>query len=282
MCPLLLPLALVLIGADATDLDAKALQRLNGFRKAVDLPVLTQDADLSMPCLAHAEYLLKNFEVVFKGGLNVHDEDPKLPGYSVEGRKAAKASVISHMYGRGDVLVGIDIWMGSFYHRVPLLDPSLAKVGIGFAGVKDGASILVVDSSSGKTRGIDNSKPIVYPVKDQTNVPRIFCQGFPEAPNPLPNNGDSKKAGYPITVSFYQDKVVIKDVTATLEDEDGKEIEVWLSWQEKPAVKGYGRNSICLIPQAPLKARTTYTATVAAKVNNRDWKTTWSFTTGQR
>ncbi|MBY0527891.1 MAG: hypothetical protein K2R98_31125 [Gemmataceae bacterium] len=276
-------LSLVLVfGADAPDLETTALKKLNAFRKAADLSPVTLDADLSKACQLHAEYLAKNFALAFKGQLDVHDEDAKLPGFTAEGRKAAKSSVISQMKGRGDPLIGIDVWMGSFYHRVPLLDPNLTKVGIGSGGKPEDGHSLVLDSTNGKIKSKDANKIVCYPVKDQKDVPRVFCLGSPEFPNPLPNNGKSADAGYPITASFFLPKVVIKDATATLQDAAGKDVEVWLSWPEKPAVKNYGGNSICAIPKAPLKANTEYTVTLTAKVNNRDWKSSWSFTTGPK
>src|SRR5277367_345510 len=57
----------------------------SNFRSA--LPLVR--GRLSRPCQEHAEYLLKNFDAAFAAQINVHDEDPKLPGYSEAGRKAA-------------------------------------------------------------------------------------------------------------------------------------------------------------------------------------------------
>jgi hypothetical protein len=277
----LLPLALVWAYAGTRDIDTRALERLNSYRKAADLPLLTADPALSQPCQAHADYLMANFEAVFNGRVNIHDEDPKLPGYSEAGKKAAKSSVIAQAFGRGDTLMGIDVWMASFYHRVPLLDPGLTKVGIGYSRQPDGACFLVVDTKNGKTKPKED-RIMCYPVKDQKGVPCLFSSGFPENPNPIPDNGSSRKAGHPITVSFFADRLNITGATATLKDEDGNEVPVWLSSPEKPAVKGYGRNAICLIPKAPLQPNTTYEVRVACKQNGKEWKETWKFTTGER
>jgi len=279
---LVFPLWLALAGAGPRDVDASALERINAYRKLANLPAVTLDPALSRLCQEHADYLLKNFDAAFAGQINVHDEDPKLPGYSEAGRKAARASVVSQSRGAGDPLLGIDVWLASFYHRVPLLDPGLARIGIGFARQADGGCFVVVDTKSGKVRPKDDWI-VSYPVNKQRKVPCVFCLGFPELPNPLPENGESKKAGHPITVSFFMDRLALTAVTAVLKDDDGNEIPIWLSTPEKPAVKNYGKNTICLIPQAPLQPNTTYRVTVAAQYrSNKQWTDTWTFTTAER
>jgi hypothetical protein len=270
------------VAADPADEATRALDRLNSYRKSAGLEPVTLDVDLSRACRAHADYLFKNAEAAFAGKLNVHDEDAKLPGYSAAGRKAARASVVSQMYGVDDPLLALDLWMASFYHRVSLLDPTQTRVGIGIAQQKQHAWIVVLDHGSSKDRMKAGSRIVCYPAKDQQDVPLVFSLGAPEVPNPIPDNGASKDAGHPITVSVYTDRPVIRDVAGSLRDADGKEAPVWLSWQERPAAKNYGRNSICLIPRAPLKPNTTYTVTVKAMINGREWKNTWSFRTGER
>lgn len=281
MLSLAIPLWLVLVGAGPRDLDAVALDRLNAYRKLASLPPVTLDPALSGPCRAHADYLSKNFDAAFAGQINVHDEDPKLPGYSEVGRKAARASVVSQSRGGGDPLLGLDVWLASFYHRVPLLDPGLTRVGIASLRQADGGCFVIVDTKTGKSRPKDDWI-VTYPVNKQRQVPCVFCMGFPEVPNPLPRNGASKDAGHPITVSFFMDKPALTGVTGVLKDEDGKEIPVWLSSPEKPAVKNYGSNTICLIPRAPLQPNSTYTVTVAAQFRGKRWTDTWKFTTGDR
>jgi hypothetical protein len=284
VAPLLLCLLTALPGAEAKDIETKVLQKINDSRKLTGLPPVAVDAELSKGCVAHAQYLLQNQEALHKGKINVHDEEPKLPGYSAAGRKAARSAVIAETHGTPDPLLGVDLWIGSFYHRIPLLDPTLKKVGLGFADEKGRDWFLVVDTGNGKVRAKDTFKVICYPVDGQKEIPLLFSVvGAPESPNPIPNNGDSKKTGFPITVAFFQERApLIRNVIATLKDEEDNEVPTWLSWPEKPAVKNFGRNAICLIPKEPLRPETTYTVTVKAKVNGKDWKSNWSFTTGKK
>jgi len=281
MNPLVLSLALLLPGADADGPESKTVAKLNAYRKTAGLPEVTLDDGFSKPCAAHAGYLIENIEGVRKGKVNVHDEDKDLPGFTPEGQKAAKMSVISFASGSKDQTMGLDLWMGSFFHRIPLLDPTLTKVGVGYAS-KGRDAFMVLDPRSGKGR---NKEPraIVYPVDGHKDVPCVFSLGAPEAPNPIPDNGDPKKTGQPITVTFFQDREpVIRDATATLTDASGKEVEHWLTWPEKPAVKGFGRDTICLLPKAVLKPDTTYKVVVKAKVDGKDWTKSWSFRTGKK
>jgi Cysteine-rich secretory protein family len=275
------PVWLVLAGVGPKDTGASALERINAYRAVVNLPPVTLDPALSRSCQEHADYLLKNFDAAFTGQINVHDEDPKLPGYSDAGRKAARASVISQARGAGDPLLGIDVWLASFYHRTPLLDPGLAKVGIGFVREADGSCFVVVDTKSGKIRPKDDWI-VCYPTHNQRKVPCVFCLGFPELPNPLPDNGASDKAGHPITISFFMENPALTAARAVLKDDDGKEVPIWLSSPEKPAVKNYGKNTICLIPQVPLRPQTTYTVTLSVRYKGKPWTDTWKFTTGDR
>jgi hypothetical protein len=277
--PVLFCVLLALPSADVRDFETEALDKVNTYRKLAGLPAVKLDADLSRACTSHAQYLLRNLDVAEQGKINVHDEDPKLPGFSEAGRKAARQSVIAQGEG-GMPLEGIDLWAASYYHRVSLLDPSLTRIGVGLA--ERGRSwAFVLDTKGGRDSSKADSTPVCYPGDKQTDVSLLFSRGWPEHPNPIPDHGDPRKVGQPITVSFFNTKApTIKSVTATLKDGDGNAVEHWLFWSEKPAVKGYGGNTIGLIPKAPLKANTTYTVQVKGQINGADWSKTWSLRTG--
>jgi hypothetical protein len=252
------------------DTDAKVLARINACRKAAGLEPVAIDPALSRGCAAHAKYLVTNAGHASVRGLGAHDEDPKLPGYSEEGKKAAKASDIHFV----EPVRAVDGWMASLFHRVPILDPGLRKVGIGYASGGTGGWVSVLDVISG--RGGGKSVPVVlYPADGQTGVPLAFGG---EIPNPIPDDKDGK-AGYPVTASFAEGTPV-KEVSASLKA-DGREVEVWLSTPEKPADERYQRNTVCLMARDVLKPETAYTVTVTGKVGGKAWTKTWSFTTGK-
>jgi hypothetical protein len=204
----------------------------------------------------------------------MHKEDPNLPGYTKEGAKAGAAAVI---YPAGDAATAIDGWMATLFHRIPMLDPQLGRIGIGFAKGGPYGGFLVVDTIQGRD-GKPAAKPVLYPADGQENVPLKFTR---ELPDPLPEKG--KEAGYPITAGFPLN-VPVKDVTGSLRTADGTEVEVWLSTPEKPAKdqKNFQRNTVCLIPQAPLAPATTYTVSLQGKVSQKAWSQKWTFTTGKK
>jgi hypothetical protein len=259
--------------AQTADADAaKVVERINVHRKAAGLEPVAIDPAMSKACAAHAAYLVTNVDHPSTQGLGLHAEDPKLPGYSKEGERAGKASVI-FLGLEGEPAV--DGWMGSLFHRIPLLQSRLRKIGYGVARGGPATVTVVLDATNGMGAGKD-STVVLYPAEDQKDVPPAFV---PEIPDPIPDS-ISNKAGYPVTAIFAEG-ALIKDVKASLKDGDGNEVPVWLSSPEKPAAADYQRNTVGMIPKKPLKPGTTYTATVSALVRGKAWAKSWSFTTSQ-
>jgi cysteine-rich secretory family protein len=251
---------------------AKVVDRINVHRKAAGLEPVAIDPVLSKGCAAHAAYLVTNVDHPSTQGLGLHSEDPKLPGYTKEGERAGKASVI--FLGReGDQAV--DGWMASFFHRIPLLQSRLRKIGYGVARGGPAKVTVVLDATNGMGPTKD-STVVLYPGEDQRDVPLAFVV---EIPDPIPDTVGA--AGYPVTAIFAEGALV-KDVKASLKDGAGNEIAISLSSPEKPAAADYQRNTVGLIPLKPLRPQTAYTATVSALVRGKSWTKTWTFTTTDR
>jgi len=256
------------------DPEALALERINFYRKTAGLEPVANDPDLGKGCSLHAQYLVKNSNHPSVEGLGMHKEDPKFPGYSKEGETAGAASVV---FPTGDPVGAVDKWIASLFHRVPLLDPQLTKVGFGFAKGGKWGGYVVVDSIHGRMFDKKFTEPVLFPADGQKNVPLTFA---PEYPDPIPEHKE-KPAGYPITVLLPGENNV-KDVTATVKDPAGKEVPLYVSSPENPAA-GQGqfqRNTICLIAKTPFKPSTTFTVNIKAMVDKKEWTKTWSFTTG--
>jgi hypothetical protein len=258
----------------AADADAaKVVERINVHRKAAGLEPVALDPVLSKGCAAHAEYLVKNAEHPSTQGLGLHAEDPKLPGYSKDGERAGKASVIFLGLGGTDAVEG---WIGSLLHRIPLLQSRLRKIGYGSAPGGPAKVTAVLDATNGM--GVGKDAPVVlFPADGQKDVPTEF---HPEIPDPIPESPD-KKAGYPVSAIFSEGSLV-KDVKATLKDASGNEVAVWLSTPEKPAASDYQRNTIGLIPKEPLRPMATYSVSVAARITGKAWLRTWTFSTAEK
>lgn len=264
-------------GDDDGVMAAKMLDRINRIRRQAELNPVKLDAELSKACRLHAKYLVVNARRPEVQGMGAHREDAKLPGYSAEGEKAAKASDIA--LGDYEPTDALDGWMATLYHRVPILEPELREIGFGCARGRRLGWVTVLDVASRRDPG--RSRPIFWPVDRQTDVPLNFPPGG-ETPNPIPDEKVTR-AGYPITAFFPGQLPVLKS-QARLEDAEGKNVPCWFSSKEAPAnpkFVNHQGNTICLIPKEPLRAETTYRVTITGEHLGDAWKKSWTFTTAK-
>ncbi|MFO0878747.1 MAG: CAP domain-containing protein [Gemmataceae bacterium] len=123
------------------------LSQLNRIRALAGLEPVTLDEKLSEACQKHAAYVVKNVDHPKVQGLGIHDEDNSLPGYTPEGAEAGPASVIAIISDPGD---SVENWMATLYHRIPLLDPRVKRIGYGQAQHPQRGWVTVLDSSRGR------------------------------------------------------------------------------------------------------------------------------------
>lgn len=262
---------------DETGVQAtKMLERLNAIRRKAGLNPVTLDDDISKGCRSHAKYLVANARRPEVQGMGAHSEDDKLPGYTIEGLKAAKASVIA--IGDYEPRDALDGWMSTLYHRVALLEPGLMRVGFGCARGARLGWITVLDFATGRDNG-PRSGPVYWPVDNQTDVPLNFPPGG-ETPNPIPND-KTGRAGYPIT-AFYPFQLRLEKSAAKLEDAKGQEIPCWFSSPESPAnpmFVAHQGTTVCLIPKEPLRPKETYRVLLTGEIAGDPFKKSWTFTT---
>jgi uncharacterized protein YkwD len=254
---------------DTVELRVK--RRVDRYRAAVGLPPVMLDATLSKGCMEHANYMRLNNDTDAMAGLNAHQQRPRLRGASAAGAACGKAADL--FFGVSDLEVAVDGWMATLYHRRPILSPTLERIGVGYARLRDGsymAALMFVDSHAIDVTG---KWPVEYPTDNQSGVPLEFGSEFP---NPVPGGG---RAGYPITIQFPPyDKVTA--VRATLVDERGRNVPFYLSDPEHPAMSSFGQwGVVCLIPKVPLNPRSRYEVKVDATWNGKPGTWRWSFTT---
>jgi hypothetical protein len=80
--------------------------------------------------------MMQNQGTEAMAGLNPHTRRPNLPGASAAGAACAKAADL--FAGVSDFGVAIAAWMAGMYHRRPVLDPQLERIGLGYARLPDG------------------------------------------------------------------------------------------------------------------------------------------------
>lgn len=248
---------------------AAALLALNQARanahkgSALEIPLVVQEEELGRGAEAHARYLAQN-PAQQKLWPGAHEEYPDHPGFSPEGALSAPRSLLA--FGASPEQA-VTSWLGTFYHRLPLLDPGLFGVGFGRH-----AGVLVVDVRS-LVAPVTRDHVALWPMPDALEVPRAFQ---PEFPSPVPGS-DLNQLGFPVTVQlfFLEPR---EDVTLELElHADGKRVEGHSITPERPLFPELApRNAWGFVPARRLAPRTTYTAVARWLGQERRWQ----FTTG--
>jgi|GEM_PF-978720 len=243
----------------------------DGYRLGAYFPLKIEPA-LSKGALAHAAYL-DRYPDQAAAWPAAHEEFSDREGFSPEGCSAGLHSVIAPGAYQDNPEGALDAWMGTFYHRTPLLNPGLVRVGW---GASKGCAVLDVGTLVLPTEA---DAFIIWPPRNHKNVPRRF---EPELPNPVPG-ADQSNWGYPITLQRYtvdqEPRVVMRLFEGTVAAPD-EEVECHFSTPSEPTNPELApANDFCLIPKARLKAVTTYTVEAVDVLSGK--AILWSFTTGK-
>lgn len=249
------------------------LEAVNVYRVQAGVAKVKLSASLSRGCDLHALYLVKNEP----RGLSSHDEDPKGIGYSDEGARAGRRSVISAFGPAETPREGLDSLVATLYHRVAVLHPALTEIGVGWAWRRDGNGHLVIDVGSCEGKVEAKAWPVCYPAAGQKGVPLVFALGSRETPNPLPD--DAGTAGYPVTIQYPETSRAKGDPKPRLLL-GNDEVPCYLSTPEKPARSDWPQAGvIALIPKEKLKPETTYIVKLLDRLTGEE--RTWFFNTGK-
>ncbi|MBL8752316.1 MAG: CAP domain-containing protein, partial [Planctomycetes bacterium] len=223
------------------------------------------DAQLGAGCRAHAAYLAQHPEMAARWP-DAHEQNPEHADWSADGAWAGGHSVIAPGVKNGEA--ALCAWMGTFYHRLPLLDPGLLRIGLGQSD-----DVVVLDSGS-MVAFVNEEWHVAWPPGGATNVPVRFV---PELPNPVPDE-DQSRFGFPITLQTgVRSNESEAEVTMRLLD-GLREVPCWYSTPQQPTNAELApAGTFCLIPKAHLKSGTTYTVVVRFVREQRDL--TWTFRT---
>ncbi len=233
---------------------------------ALKIAPVELDTTLAAGCRAHADYLALNPAQALHWP-EVHSEYPDKPGFGSAGAWAGAHALV------GDAKLGarptLEQWMATFYHRVPLLDPGLLRVGCG--ANKD---FLVFDVYSLR-RPADASWAVVWPHEEMQKVPLTAAE---ELPSPVPQ-AQPGTLGYPITLQVGLPEPGDPPLAVELKLLEGdKPVECWFSSPEKPLnPRLVPPRCFALFPRQPLKAGTRYQ--VSAEWTGTQRKKSWFFRT---
>jgi hypothetical protein len=226
---------------------------------------LRLDAELSSAAEQHASYLVRNPSQ--RGHWpEIHEELANAPGFSAAGALTGSRALIA--FGNDPAEV-VPAWLGTYYHRLPLLWPGL--FGVGFGRCED---VIVLDTGS-LVASPDHDQVVLWPLPGATGVPRRFV---PELPNPVPE-ADMTTLGYPVTMQLARitsDEDVRVQLELFAERIDGERVEGHRLAPDSPLPLA-PRNAWGWIPSRPLGSRARY----AARARWGDQERVWSFTTGE-
>jgi len=239
----------------------KVLIEFNQLRLLNGLPAVTIDQQLSDACNKHCEYMEKNGELT-------HEEDPAKPAYSGEGKAAGARSCI----GEEGPVESVRLFYSTFYHRLPLVQPTTKAIGVGSS-----AKYAAVDGLTRRDHRPWNY-PVIIPAPNTFSHPTLFAH---EAPDPLPEG--APPAGFPITLTFDRGTITDANVELRMKSERGPLLPVYLASPEHPAneKRPDNRLTICAIPRAPLKPMTTFWVKATYKIDGEAREHVWKFNTGR-
>ncbi len=253
----------------------RAIQRVNYYRELVGV-IKTEFIDcINKAAQNHADYYNQNYH---GSQFDPHRETEGNPGYTgkTPGERCVKAGCdlkgvyfgeVMAFLGNGELAV--DIWINSFYHRIPVIAQHAVYMGYGWKSSPHPVDVMDVGFN------LNGNQFILYPIHLQTNVPLDF-RPQSEGPNPIPEAG-SKLVGYPITIEVpprfsYRD---IKIDTIIIEDQLGRNLPYY-----KVGPDMYFGNAIGFTTKSPFTKNRTYKITCILDLKGDKHKFYWAFSTG--
>jgi hypothetical protein len=252
--------------AGITSQQMTALQIINQTRAAMGSPCATDVATLNTSATKHCAYYAANVSSATCEAMGAHVEISGCPDYvasdfgtreSTAGYKCTPSTTQS--CGASEVMAFNDNptaalaqWIGSIYHRTPLLDPRTRDFGYGNA---TGCDTIDLGEGAGSTTPADVI--VSYPYDGMTGVGRSFAGNQEEPTPPVPPSG--WPSALPVTIFMLATSVTLTT------DEFGIDGGAQLAHQvmTPQSAMGYLENALVLYGNAPLAAKTTYRVHVA-------------------
>lgn len=264
----LLVLAVVPSVANAAT-PAVAIDALNQQRLANGIPGgIVENRTWTSACAKHNGYMRAN-------NLLVHDEQPGKLGYSSQGDWVGPQSVLAYKFGAAvNFPWTVNPWENAPYHLSQILQPGIRSVGY----ADDNKYVCMTTWP-----GVDNrrlSGIYTYPGNGRTRVPRSQkASEIPSTPQMSVGIAAAATTGPNILVFAHGlGGTSMRVRSASLFPP------VRVKWVDNrtPRVGHMIPSGGILVPVRPLRANTTYTATVKVAGSARTRTFTWRFSTGAK
>src|SRR5579862_2639230 len=266
---------------------------LNAYRARLGVPPVEEDPRLSAGCLAHAKYLMTNYDPPFGNvGGKMHDEEQSMPGYSASGLKAARASDViftpaTRTTDAQRTTRAIEVWISGPFHRPQLVNPDLKRAGFGEYCVGSYCAMVLdpISDLHPAYRGYAFAHPLEVPPDGVTVKPSGFRGEWPDPLSACPGYSTDQ-----LTITFQLGtnlpaKITDAHLTQTTGAAAGTIVETcsydYQTYTNPDAgTQAHARamldafGEVVMIVRDPLAAGETYR--VAMNVNGKPY--TWSFT----
>ena len=281
----------------AGSIELSAYNALNKTRSTYGVGLLAQSALLDTASQNHSTYLNARLQA---GDYNAvgHAEISTNTGYTgvTPADRIAYAKYSASQTGENLTsieatdgvtsdpgVVSIETLLSGPYHRFSLLDPFR---DVGFAhssirlpnqtGIQNTVVISVGIAKAAQGQLPANGWVGVWPADQATGV---LYSSVGESPNPIPSN-NGRCAGYPVSLQVKPNVTLTTTAFTLVEAATNTAVNVQLSTQATDANPTFARaNAAYIMPVAPLKLSTTYTAHFVGSQNGTAIDKTWSFTT---
>lgn len=267
----------------------QGLDRLNLYRRAAGLSPATTDGAVSAACLGHLQYLAT--EASNTGGCLLLHNEPNTanPYYSPEHQQAGMGALIACVppsAGGLRLARAVDRWIGSLYHRIPLLSPSLASVGVAEHG---GYVCLNFEQGTGPMSEV---QLVTWPAPGMVDVP----VGFPGRENPCPTTPTNPQAtpaeqcpssGFILTATWFGPpgsgafSSVLPASVTTSTGAGQPALALYADGVNNPVPGGLPR-TIAFVPGAQLPVQSTVHVNLQGVLDGVQRDAVWEFTTGIR
>lgn len=253
---------------------------LSAIRQSLGLMPVQLDLTSTEGAGRHAVYLALNMDNPSVSGLQVHSEDPSLPGATSEGQLAGGRSDISLLRG-GEPTPSkmMDYQLNAPLHRHLLLQPNLNTIGVGVQRAASGTAAVydVVSGLLPPDRGVEL---VPWPVPGSHQVNRTLSS---EVPDPRDALGVlDKPRGYPLSLHAYG---CSPTAARAVLSSDGHSVDaLLLQAGVRLGTDGDSRTipAPILFPRDPLRAGATYHVEFQVRCDGAWSSQGWTFTTGNQ